>query len=257
MIMGKKVTIKDMIYEYEEVMEQSYITSLVKAFKKNVTDGFFNFIILDCINEKISDYEEMWSFAKTKGFKVYVCEMEMDLQICLKRNIHNRTEDEINRIIDYFEPTPSYHQKLDVNSMLQEQAIEEVHMEDSEETQEKSSQQNEDSQDSQDDMQDAIGVSKWERMEAEDKLDRLDGLAKKKNEGKVQTMKDFLQVPDYYNMEDTSGKKRVRWADLEERKEQEKMRAVGFVVGHTNWDRMMDPTKGGSALTRTKFFSLS
>lgn len=58
--------------------------------------------------------------------KVYVCEMEMDLQICLKRNIHNRTEDEINRIIDYFEPTPSYHQKLDVNSMLQEQAIEEV-----------------------------------------------------------------------------------------------------------------------------------
>lgn len=58
--------------------------------------------------------------------KVYVCEMEMDLQICLKRNIHNRTEDEINRIIDYFEPTPSYHHKLDVNSMLQEQAIEEV-----------------------------------------------------------------------------------------------------------------------------------
>jgi len=52
--------------------------------------------------------------------------MEMDLQICLKRNIHNRTEEEINRIIDYFEPTPSYHQKLDVNSMLQEQAIEEV-----------------------------------------------------------------------------------------------------------------------------------
>ncbi|XP_018338647.1 PREDICTED: putative uncharacterized protein DDB_G0282133 [Trachymyrmex septentrionalis] len=254
---GKKIIVKEMVYEYEEAMEQSYITSLVKAFKKNITDGFFNFIILDCINEKISDYEEMWSFGKTKGFKVYVCEMEMDLQICLKRNIHNRTEDEINRIIDYFEPTPSYHQKLDVNSMLQEQAIEEVDMEDSQETQEKSATQTEDSQDSQEDTQDVIGVSKWERMEAEDKLDRLDGLAKKKNETKPQTMEDFLQVPDYYNMEDTSGKKRVRWADLEERKEQEKMRAVGFVVGHTNWDRMMDPTKGGSALTRTKFFTLS
>ncbi|KYM97130.1 YLP motif-containing protein 1 [Cyphomyrmex costatus] len=250
---GKKVIVKEMVYEYEEAMEQSYVTSLIKAFKKNITDGFFNFIILDCINEKISDYEEMWSFGKTKGFKVYVCEMEMDLQICLKRNVHNRTEDEINRIIDYFEPTPSYHQKLDVNSMLQEQAIEEVDMEDSQQTHEKSATQTEDSQDSQEDIQDAIGVSKWERMEAEDKLDRLDGLAKKKNETKPQTMEDFLQVPDYYNMEDTSGKKRVRWADLEERKEQEKMRAVGFVVGHTNWDRMMDPTKGGSALTRTKY----
>lgn len=39
--------------------------------------------------------------------------------------------------------------------------------------------------------------------------DRLDGLARKKNETKPQTMEDFLQVPDYYNMEDTSGKKRV------------------------------------------------
>ncbi|XP_024872807.1 YLP motif-containing protein 1-like [Temnothorax curvispinosus] len=130
-------------------------------------------------------------------------------------------------------------------------------MEDSQETQEQSTAQTEDSQDSQEDAQDTIGVSKWERMEAEDKLDRLDGLARRKNEAKPQTMEDFLQVPDYYNMEDTSGKKRVRWADLEERKEQEKMRAVGFVVGHTNWDRMMDPTKGGSALTRTKFFTLS
>lgn len=59
-----------MVYEYEEAMEQSYVTSLIKAFKKNIIDGFFNFIILDCINEKILDYEEMWSFAKTKGFKV-------------------------------------------------------------------------------------------------------------------------------------------------------------------------------------------
>jgi hypothetical protein len=59
-----------MIYEYEEAMEPSYVTSLIKAFKKNITDGFFNFIILDCINEKISDYEEMWSFAKSKGFRV-------------------------------------------------------------------------------------------------------------------------------------------------------------------------------------------
>jgi len=30
------------------------------------------------------------------------------------------------------------------------------------------------------------------------------------------------------------------------------MREVGFIVGHTNWNRMMDPTGGGSALTKTK-----
>lgn len=62
-------------------------------------------------------------------FQVYVCEMDMDLAVCLKRNTHKRTEDEINRIIDYFEPTPSYHQKMDVSCLLQEDAIQEVHIE--------------------------------------------------------------------------------------------------------------------------------
>lgn len=118
-----------MEYKYEEAMEPEYVNHLVKAFKKNVTDGYFNFIILDSINEKIPDYEEMWSFAKTKGFKVYICEMEMDAQLCIKRNVHKRSEDEINRIVDYFEPTPSHHHKLDVTSLLQEQAIQDVSVE--------------------------------------------------------------------------------------------------------------------------------
>lgn len=45
----------------------------------------------------------------------------------------------------------------------------------------------------------------------------------------------------------------VRWADLEERKRQEKMRAIGFVVGQTDWSRMMDPMQGQGALTQTKY----
>lgn len=31
------------------------------------------------------------------------------------------------------------------------------------------------------------------------------------------------------------------------------MRAIGFVVGQTDWNRMMDPTSGSSALTQTKY----
>ena len=45
----------------------------------------------------------------------------------------------------------------------------------------------------------------------------------------------------------------VRWADIEERKRQDKARAVGFVVGHTNWNQIMDPHYGNNALTRTKY----
>lgn len=47
--------------------------------------------------------------------------------------------------------------------------------------------------------------------------------------------------------------KQVRWADIEEKRTQDKMRAIGFVVGQTDWNRIMDPTGGSSALTKIKY----
>lgn len=67
---GRKVTIKEMKYEYEECMEASYRTSLIKSFKKTITDGYFNFIIVDNVNDKVKYFGEMWSFAKQNGFQV-------------------------------------------------------------------------------------------------------------------------------------------------------------------------------------------
>ena len=51
-------------------MEESYRSSLVKSFKKQVDDGYFSFIMVDCINDKTSHYQEMWSYAKQRGFEV-------------------------------------------------------------------------------------------------------------------------------------------------------------------------------------------
>lgn len=44
----------------------------------------------------------------------------------------------------------------------------------------------------------------------------------------------------------------MRWADIEEKRAQDKMRAIGFVVGQ-NWNRVMDPSSGSSALTQIKY----
>ena len=59
-------------YEYEAELEDSYRASLVKSFKKQVDDGYFDFIMVDCINNLTKHYEEMWSYAKQKGFEVSV-----------------------------------------------------------------------------------------------------------------------------------------------------------------------------------------
>lgn len=47
--------------------------------------------------------------------------------------------------------------------------------------------------------------------------------------------------------------RQVRWADIEEKRAQQKMRAIGFVVGQTDWKRMMDPNAGNRALNKTKY----
>ena len=57
-------------YEYEKEMEKSYRNSLLKSFKKQIDDGYFSLILVDCINDKTDYYQPMWSYAKQKGFEV-------------------------------------------------------------------------------------------------------------------------------------------------------------------------------------------
>lgn len=55
--------------------------------------------------------------------------MDLDPVICTKRNIHNRTEAEIEEIIAEWEPTPSHHPTIDATGFLQQNQIKEVEME--------------------------------------------------------------------------------------------------------------------------------
>ncbi|KRT83513.1 hypothetical protein AMK59_3142 [Oryctes borbonicus] len=246
---GKKTQVKEMVYEYEECMENTYRVSLFKAFKKTITDGYFPFIIVDNVNDKVKYFGEMWSFAKQNGFQVYICQLEFDLATCTKRNIHNRSEGEIQKLITGWEPTPSHHPTLDATSLIQAGSIPEVEMEEI----------NSPASDEFDDqtVEERASRSKWDNFDCSiDNLAKLDGTNKPLRTSK--TMEDYLQCDDdWVSRESKPGQKRVRWADLEERKTQEKMRAIGFVVGQTNWDRMMDPTMGSSALTQTKYIERS
>ena len=66
-------------YEYEAELEDAYRASLIKSFKKQIDDGYFSFIMVDCINNLNKHYEEMWSYAKQKGFEVSIFD---DVTIC-------------------------------------------------------------------------------------------------------------------------------------------------------------------------------
>ncbi|XP_030747239.1 YLP motif-containing protein 1-like isoform X2 [Sitophilus oryzae] len=242
---GKIVKIKEMVYEYEAEMEETYRMSLIKSFKKTITDGYFNFIVVDNVNQKVKNFGEMWSFAKQSGFQVYICELDLDPQLCFRRNIHNRNEKDIEDCIAGWEPTPQHHPSIDPTTFLESfSAITEVEMEEVE--QEDNGREEE--------VEDHIR-SKWDTFDCSiNNLARLDGVSKPIRSSK--SMEEYLQLDDEWT-EPTKplkpGQKRVRWADLEEQKQQKKMKALGFVVGHTDWNRMMDPTNGESALIQTKY----
>ncbi|KAG8448941.1 hypothetical protein GDO86_015853 [Hymenochirus boettgeri] len=257
---GKKIKKKVMEYEYEPDMEETYRSSMFKTFKKTLDDGFFPFIILDSINDRVRHFEHFWSAAKTKGFEVYLAEMSADTQICAKRNVHGRKLKEINKISDHWDAAPRHMIRLDVRSLLQDAAIEEVEMEDSEPAAEAQGEIKPEPSEEEESDRVYLSKSKWEMDTSEAKLDKLDGLkgSKRKRgwESGSSRLEDYLQLPDDYDTRESEpGKKRVRWADLEEKKDADRKRAIGFVVGQTDWDKITD--KSGHlaerALNRTKY----
>lgn len=51
------------------------------------------------------------------------------MQLCTKRNVHDRTENEIEKCIKEWEDTPSHYCILDATSLIQAGSIPEVEME--------------------------------------------------------------------------------------------------------------------------------
>lgn len=247
---GRMAMQKVLEYEYEAEMEEAYRSSMLKAFKKTIEDGFFNFVIVDACHAQVREFEEMWSFAKQRGSQVYIAEVMGEKNVCQKRNIHGRTVADIVGIINAFEPAPRHMIQLDIRSLLQDAAITEVEMEDY--TGDEVKEANEPADEDDDEEGGFIPKSRWEKMD-ETKLDRLDGLIMAHKHQKP-TLEEFLQLPDDYEQRQSQpGKKRVRWADIEERKATQRARDIGFVVGQTDWKRMLDDSHVMMALQKTKY----
>lgn len=248
--------VKCMEYEYDEAMEPSYRSALEKAFRKTVDDGLFHFIILDCVNNRVKHFDSMAHYAVSHGFKVYVAELDTDVATCHQRNVHGRTLSAIKHMHQReWESTPGRYPLLDLKALLQDTSIQEVEMEDV-----VSSTENDTA-----DNVEQVPVSKWEQMDhSEEKLDKLDGVMSARRRLDVhhtpQTMEDYLQLPDDYQQRQQlsvsaggRNKKRVRWADIEERLDQQKARDIGFVVGQTDWSKMTGPDRAIDALEQTKY----
>ncbi|XP_022180769.1 uncharacterized protein LOC111040974 isoform X2 [Myzus persicae] len=127
---NKKVEKKVMEYEHDSANENLYRISFIKAFKKKILENYFSFYIIDAINNKVSYYKEIIEISRMNGFTVYIIELEFDIDLCIKRNIHNRTAHDINSIMRSWVKTPSDQILLDIRSLLLSPSESEMEMED-------------------------------------------------------------------------------------------------------------------------------
>ncbi|XP_055854369.1 uncharacterized protein DDB_G0283357 isoform X2 [Episyrphus balteatus] len=256
---GRKIPKKEILYEYEKQMETTYMQYLIKSFKKTVTDHLFDFIIVDCCNQSLRTFNEFYNAARDGNFSPFVIDLKCSLETCLEQNIHNRKEEDIKEIIDNYQDCPGHYIKLDVSNLL-ENVVEmedvsdlEDHFVADSEIIELDDDEGED--ETSDNNDEGFLKSKWDTDPTTENLARLDGTSKPISKRGTATLEEYLQIDGWQEPppSDSNGKKRVRWADIEEKRAQDKMRAIGFVVGQTDWNRMMDPTSGSGALTKTKY----
>jgi len=261
-------------YEYDEDLEDSYRDCLFKSFKKNIDGRLFTFLIVDAINNKLDHFKPMWSHAKTNGFEVYVCEVKEDKEICINRNIHNKTAQEVEALSKDWDKVPDHMNqimlKTEQDSSQQKQNETSEVSKKSAETSERSEEtsciseassasakQHEEEQEI--DESSFLKASKWEILDREEKMARLDGTTMKRRKGmhessgtKLESIEDWLEIGDKYYKKD-DGKKRVRWADLEMRKEQAKVKEMGFVLGKKMYSDSSEAERDAqSMLTATK-----
>lgn len=67
---GRPVLVTKSEYEFDAEMEEEYMKNLIKAFKRTITERLYNFVIVDCVNERLEYYNEFHNFGRSNGFKV-------------------------------------------------------------------------------------------------------------------------------------------------------------------------------------------
>ncbi|GLU21515.1 hypothetical protein SLE2022_376490 [Rubroshorea leprosula] len=134
-VRSKKPTMKKVMeYCYEPEMEEVYRESMLKAFKRTLEDGIFNFVIVDDRNLRVADFAQFWAIGKRSGYEVYILEATYkDPAGCAARNVHNFTLDDIEEMAGRWEEAPSLYLQLDIKSLfcgddLKESGIQEVDM---------------------------------------------------------------------------------------------------------------------------------
>lgn len=250
----KIVSIVDYVESlFEPTKMKNYMEKLIEGLNSIMMDGKFKFIVVDADCCDLELYNKIYKVAEENDYKGFTIELNQDDDKCIQYCDHKRDEEIAakNKMLSEM-PTPAEHILLDPEYLYTENESDDDAMD--VDVIESDDEDEEGTEAAFGPLKKTTVESKWDDDgdAPEVVIERLDGTRIKTFEHF--TMAAFLQSDDEWTMRpSTSGKKRVRWADIEEKKEQAKMREIGFIVGQTDWKRMYDTSDGKSALEKTKY----
>lgn len=137
---GKKPrtkTVRHSEYCYEAELEEPYMASLVKAFRRTVEEGRFPVVIVDAPHLLADDLKAYWASGQAAGYEVYIQQpLETDADQCYQRQIHGHSLAFMHQAEAAWEPTPAVYPQLSARSLLEgegagrkRRSIQEVDME--------------------------------------------------------------------------------------------------------------------------------
>ncbi|XP_053693099.1 uncharacterized protein LOC128741352 isoform X2 [Sabethes cyaneus] len=120
-VTGRSTLVTKSDYKFDAEMEDVYMQNLVKAFKRTITEKLYNFVIVDCVNERLQYYNEFHNFGRSNGFKMYTCTMQTEIDLCVEQNIHSRTVAEIRSYANVWALGPADHVLINASMLLDPQ----------------------------------------------------------------------------------------------------------------------------------------
>ncbi|KXJ76511.1 hypothetical protein RP20_CCG009538 [Aedes albopictus] len=117
-VTGRPVLVTKSEYEFDADMEEEYMKNLIKAFKRTITERLYNFVIVDCVNERLEHYNEFHNFGRSNGFKVYTCTLQTEMEMCIEQNIHKRTVDDIRAYANRWALCPNEHVQINASMLF-------------------------------------------------------------------------------------------------------------------------------------------
>lgn len=225
-----------MKYEFDKSMDDVYQRSLVKAFKKTLDDGLFNFVIVDMVNNRMSLLDEINLHATLRGYKLYVIELTSeDVHTCHRRNTHNRSLSEIQQLADNWDKLPAHYVKIDLKGFAPSAAGE---------TEATDMSLDSDSENGMEPLKAPLRTpqggggglppkSKWETSSKDDeqaaeskKSDRESGCKRE-----PLTLEEYLDDSDLLKTNSPTKSKKIRWQDDDAAAPMEK--DMGFYIGQS------------------------